>query len=328
MGMTRPSPLPLREGGRPRREREPEAGSPVSGAGGAFQPGPALSCTIAHLPSPAAQGRCARIAARAVAALRLELDAYPKPGLVSRVDSGSHADMDAATFEASAAALEPHFTALARAGAVGAGMATLRRIGLDAEAAMREATGGVNTHRGAIFGLGLLVSAAGALRAGTQPLRPGALGAHIRARHADGILDGPELLHAPGARARRRHGVGGAPAEAAAGFPTLYRIGLPALRRARALRPGDANAARVGCCLALVAALEDTNLLHRGGEDGYHFARDAAARFDAAGGVAQDDWFAQAEALHRAFVARRLSPGGAADLLAMSLFVDAFEAHP
>ncbi len=89
--------------------------------------------------------------------------------------------------------------------------------------------------------------------------------------------------------------------------------------------PPLSSSSACGCCLALVAALEDTNLLHRGGEDGYHFARDAAARFDAAGGVAQDDWFAQAEALHRAFVARRLSPGGAADLLAMTLFVDRLE---
>jgi triphosphoribosyl-dephospho-CoA synthase len=277
------------------------------------------------LPIPTV-GDPAALARLAVEALRLELDTYPKPGLVSRVDGGSHADMDAATFGASAAALEPHFAALARAGAAGLGMADLRRIGLAAEAAMRAATGGVNTHRGAIFGLGLLVSAAGALGAGARPLPPGALGTHVRARHAAGILDGPELLHAPGARARRRHGVGGAPAEAAAGFPTLYRTGLPALQRARALRPGDANAARVGCCLALVAALEDTNLLHRGGAEGYRFAREAASRFVAEGGVARADWFARAEALHRAFVARRLSPGGAADLLAMTLFVDAVEA--
>jgi len=270
---------------------------------------------------------CARIAALAVAALRLELDTYPKPGLVSHVDSGSHADMDAATFAASASTLESHFAALARAGAADLAMPALRRIGLGAEAAMRAATGGVNTHRGAIFGLGLLVSAAGALGAGARPLPAGLLGAHVRDRHAAGILDGPELLHAPGARARRRHGVGGAPVEAASGFPTLYGIGLPALRRARVLRPGDANAARVGCCLALVAALEDTNLLHRGGEAGYRFAREAAARFEAAGGVAQADWFARAKALHRAFVARRLSPGGAADLLAMTLFVDAIEEH-
>ncbi|GJE26834.1 triphosphoribosyl-dephospho-CoA synthase MdcB [Methylobacterium organophilum] len=270
--------------------------------------------------------RAEAIAAQAVAALRLEVATYPKPGLVSHVDSGSHDDMDAATFAASAAALEPFFADLARAGAEGRDMDHLRGIGLAAEAAMRAATGGVNTHRGAIFGLGLLVSAAGALGAGAKPLPPGSLGAHVRARHAKKILDGPVLLHAPGARARRRHGVGGAPAEAAAGFPTLYRVGLPALRRGARLRPGDAEAARVEACLALVAALEDTNLLHRGGADGYRFARAAAAAFLAGGGVGQAGWRGAAEMLHHAFVARRLSPGGAADLLAMSLFVQGLEA--
>ncbi|MGY2048372.1 triphosphoribosyl-dephospho-CoA synthase MdcB [Methylobacterium sp. JK268] len=261
------------------------------------------------------------IATIATLCLHLELDTYPKPGLVSHVDSGSHADMDAATFRASAAAIAPFLADLAEAGAAGAPMPALRRIGLAAEVAMREATGGVNTHRGAIFGLGLLCAAAGAV---PDP-RPGALGSLVRERYGAAILDGPVLLHAPGARARRRHRVGGAPAEAAAGFPSLYRVGLPALRRARARRPGDPEAARVEACLALIADLEDTNLLHRGGAEGYAFAREAAARFIAEGGVARDDWRSRAGALHRAFVARNLSPGGAADLLAMTLFVDRIE---
>ena len=105
------------------------------------------------------------IAASAVQSLLLELETWPKPGLVSHVDRGSHDDMDADTFRASAAAIEPYFHALADAGARGCGMGRLRVIGLEAEAAMFAATSGVNTHRGAIFGLGLLCAAAGA-RAG------------------------------------------------------------------------------------------------------------------------------------------------------------------
>ena len=281
----------------------------------------ALAFSISTAPCHAEE-----IARHAVEALRAELRTYPKPGLVSHVDSGSHDDMDASTFEASAAALEPYFAKLAQAGAEQRRMESLRRIGLDAEVAMRAATGGVNTHRGAIFGLGLLVSAAGALGAFNTRIAPGGLGAHIRARHAQGILGGPVLLHAPGARARRRHGVGGAPAEAAAGFPRLYRVGLPALRRGRAYRPGDEEAARVEACFALIAELEDTNLLHRGGESGYRFAREAAASFIAEGGVSRAHWSAEAVRIHQAFVEKRLSPGGAADLLAMTLFVDAIEA--
>ena len=276
------------------------------------------------------------IARMAIVCLHLELETHPKPGLVSHVDNGSHEDMDADIFRASAAALEPFFADLALAGATGEPMPVLRRIGIAAEAAMRAATGGVNTHRGAIFGLGLLCTAAGATATGhnrtTQTVQGksprtgiGPLGSLIRLRYADGILNGPVLLHAPGARARRQHGVGGAPAEAAAGFPTLYHVGLPALRRGRQLRPDSPEAARVEACLALISHLEDTNLLHRGGPEGYAFAREEATRFIAEGGVARTDWRARAEALHHAFIARNLSPGGAADLLAMTLFVDAVE---
>jgi triphosphoribosyl-dephospho-CoA synthase len=75
----------------------------------------------------------------------------------------------------------------------------------------------------------------------------------------------------------------------------------------------------------LIAAVDDTNLLHRGGEAGLAFAQHTARDFIARGGVGAPDWLARAEAAHRAFVARRLSPGGAADLLAMSLFAAAFD---
>jgi triphosphoribosyl-dephospho-CoA synthase len=127
---------------------------------------------------------------------------------------------------------------------------------------------------------------------------------------------------------RRRFGAGGAPAEAAAGFPGIYEVGLPALRQGARKVPRDAEAARVEACFALIAALDDTNLLHRGGLAGLGFARDAARRFLDADGVGRPDWRDWARTVHEQFVARRLSPGGSADLLAMSLFVAAWDAEP
>jgi triphosphoribosyl-dephospho-CoA synthase len=102
-------------------------------------------------------------------------------------------------------------------------------------------------------------------------------------------------------------------------------VGWPALRRGRALQPDDPDAPRVQACFALIAAVCDTNLLHRGGADGMHYASEAAASFLSLGGVGASDWRARAATVHAAFVARRLSPGGCADLLAMTLFVDALE---
>ncbi len=265
-----------------------------------------------------------RYAALAERSLVLEVDTWPKPGLVRHVDAGSHTDMDAGTFRRSAAALRPFFAALARAGAAGAGMATLRALGLRAEHAMLAATGGVNTHRGAIFGLGLLCAAAG-WREAAPDEREATLGAVVVRRWGAEILGGPRPCDSHGERAVRRYGVGGARRQAADGFPVVYGIGMPALAEGARVAPGDAEAARVQACFALIAALDDTNLLHRGGVAGLRFAQRAARDFLARGGVGAHDWRARAAALHRAFVARRLSPGGAADLLAMSVFVAALD---
>ena len=266
----------------------------------------------------------AAIAASAVRCLLIELETWPKPGLVSHVDCGSHDDMDADTFRVSAAALEPYFRAVTEAGGHGCGMERLRTIGVAAEAAMFAATFGVNTHRGAIFGLGLLCAAAGA-KAGGQIDARRSLGETVSHLWARGILNGPVLLHSHGTNARRRFRAGGARVEAAEGFPSVYDIALPALRRGALLAPEDAEAARVEACFALISVLEDTNLLHRGGVSGLRFARRAARRFLDAGGVGEPDWRERARSVHERFVARRLSPGGSADLLAMTLFVEARE---
>ncbi len=231
--------------------------------------------------------------------------------------------MDAATFRASAAALRPFFAELAFAGAAGATMDVLRRIGLRAERAMLEATGGVNTHRGAVFGLGLLCAAAGA--DGDGRWRAGQVCATVRRTWGPAILCGPIPLHSHGTDALRQHGAGGARAEAADGFPHALHVGLPALRLGRRLAPVEPDAARVQAFFALLATVEDTNLLHRGGGAGSGFARAAAAGFLAGGGVGRAGWRDRAVAIHGAFVARRLSPGGSADLLAMTLFLDALE---
>jgi len=266
------------------------------------------------------------LAATAQAALLAELATWPKPGLVSHVDTGSHHDMNAASFEASAAAIAPFFAQLTEAGALGADMPALRRIGMAAEGAMLAATGGINTHRGAIFGLGLLCAAAGAAWSDSAGQWQSGRLAGLVSRHWGGsILRGPIPLRSHGTDAWRRFGAGGARAQAAAGFPLALECGLPALRMGRSLCPGDPHAASVQAFFALLAEIEDTNLLHRGGAEGLGFAQQAAAGFLRDGGVGQPDWPAHAAQVHHAFVARRLSPGGCADLLAITLFLDTLE---
>ena len=274
----------------------------------------------------------ARVAGIAIGALIAELETWPKPGLVSHRDSGSHTDMTAATFRASAAAIEPFFAELVLAGAAGAPMERLRVIGIAAERTMLTATSGVNTHRGAIFGLGLLCAAAGAVRDDAERdasgWRPGALCRTVQTRWGRSIVKGPIPLRSHGADALRRYSAGGARAQAAAGFPHAHDVGLPALRLGRAQAPGDPEAARIQAFFAILANVDDTNLLHRGGADGLRYAQGAAAGFLASGGVAQPSWRDVAERIHHAFVERRLSPGGCADLLAITLFLDVLENRP
>jgi len=269
-----------------------------------------------------------RVGRAAVLALREELHTDPKPGLVGPADPGSHRDMDASTFEASLRSLRGYFQEAARTGAQGAPFSALRALAVRAEARMLSATGGANTHRGAIFTMGLLAAGAARLEALGAPLTPSALRKEVQLRYGAAVLrELPPSRDSHGSLALRRYGASGARGEAASGFPHLFRVGLPALRES--FRHGASRrAAAVQCLFALVAVLPDTNLLYRGGGDGLGFAQGAAREFLARGGVHRSGWELHARQIHRDFVARRLSPGGSADLLAASLFVHRLACSP
>lgn len=268
----------------------------------------------------ASMSTASMLAGLAVNGLHLEIDTWPKPGLVSHVDNGAHKDMDAALLHLSAETLLPYYIELAQAGARNADMDTLRKIGIAAEEDMLQVTGGVNTHRGAIFGLGLLVAAAG-LRAAQGSASQ--LGTIVAKRWGQAILDGPRVPQSNGTQAIRRYAVGGAREQAARGFPALYHTGLCALHAGRQMIRNNEQAARVQACFALIAMLDDTNLLHRGGATGLRYAQQLAGQFIKAGGVGAVAWERHGVQTHHRFVERNLSPGGAADLLGMTVFVDA-----
>lgn len=262
-----------------------------------------------------------RIGRVAIRALYRELAAYPTPGLVSLVDSGSHMDMDAKTFMRSLFALRHYFCVIAAAGASQSPFSVLQTLGRGAETRMLVATQGVNTHRGAIFSLGLLAAAAGLLRRTQSSLTAETLCAAVGKHWGRAILDSASSAPSShGSLMALHHGTGGARAEAAAGFPHLLQIGLPALQRALA-RTGDGEAAIVESFFSLMAVIPDTNLLYRAGPRGLAFANSEAQQFLDEGGVARRDWRQRAAALHQTFVNRNLSPGGSADLLAATLFV-------
>lgn len=263
----------------------------------------------------------ADIDAAALAALADELALEAKPGLVTPNSRGSHDDMDHRHFAASIAALTGYFGDCARLAAAGAGFDALRTRGTEAEAAMLAATGGINTHRGAIFTLGLLAAAAGMqTRAGRAPAvdRLGELVAREwRAAIVAAALNAPP---SNGRRVRAALGLPGAREHAAGGLPLLFDITLPALRHARAAL-GDVPAASLHALMSTIAVLPDTTLAHRGGRAGLARARLAANRFLNDGSVFAPLWRERLTEIGTDFVAHRLSPGGSADLLAAAMML-------
>lgn len=269
-------------------------------------------------------GALLAIGESAGAALEIELALDPKPGLVTPLSRGSHRDMDESTFRASIAALRSYFIDCAQLGAAGADFATLQARGLVAEAAMFAATRGVNTHKGAIFNLGLLTAAAGwqwAQRApGATACDAASLGRVVVRRWAPDFVVAVPAAPTHGLAVRRQHGIAGAREHAAAGFPVLFEVALPALEHALACG-ADQRQAGVHALLSIIAVLDDTNLVHRGGPAGLAWAQVASEAFLAGGSVFAVGWERRLDTLAAEFVARCLSPGGAADLLAATWFV-------
>jgi triphosphoribosyl-dephospho-CoA synthase len=257
----------------------------------------------------------------ATLALHDELALSPKPGLVTLGSQGSHTDMDAHTFMRSLFALRGYFVQIADLGARGARFEALERCGIAAEARMLGATGGINTHRGAVFMLGLLCAAAGALAASGRPPDPPLIRHTLQANWGDALSTRalrPSSL--PGGQAARRLGLRSASAEAALGFPTLFEVAIPSLQLAQA-RGMDGQAASLDTLFQVIAVLDDSNLAHRGGLEGLHYAQQSAREFLTAGGASHPNGVATAEAIGEQFVRRRLSPGGAADTLAAACWM-------
>jgi len=221
----------------------------------------------------AVQASLIQISRAAVRALHAELALEPKPGLVSCQDNGSHADMNASTLFKSLFTLRQFFREVARAGSEARPFADLQSLGLRAEARMLKSTGGINTHRGAIFSLGLLCAAGGLLAARRSSFDAGHLrralleqwGESLRsraaqARRSSALFTGQLGIGQPsnGQRVAQRFQLRSAHEEAAQGFPTLFGVTLPALQDAIAsgLPP---RASKVHCLFATMAALDDTN---------------------------------------------------------------------
>lgn len=282
-----------------------------------------IANAVSHRPRQP-QWRAAQLADLAVDALIAEALLTPKPALVDLRGSGAHHDLDLTRLLRSARSLHGTFLQMAAFAAGHEADQTLRErlalIGRTGECDMLAATGGSNAHRGAIWVVGLLV-AVRAMSGAAADARAVAAQAGRIAVMSDRFAP---AQNSHGARACRRYGVVGARGEACAGFPHVVDVGLPALWAARA-KGVEETCARLDALMAIMARLDDTCLLHRGGLPALVAAQRGARAVLAAGGSSSAAGRHALLRLDADLMARNASPGGCADLLAACLFLDRSE---
>lgn len=246
------------------------------------------------------------IADLAERSLRQELDTTPKPGLVDKQDNGAHKDMDYALMSASISALRPYLTRIAVESAAEVNAAGIMSIGIEAEAAMLKATGGVNTHKGALFCIGLSIAAASFLACSTGTVEADSF-RELVSRTASRI---PSAQSTHGAEAKRNFKVGGALENAREAYPELFTAWLPYYRSLE----GDPYRCHK-TLLYIMTDLDDTNVLHRRGAEGLAHTKSEAAR------LLKDFSMNGLSSLNYDFIRENISPGGSADMLSLTMFI-------
>ena len=246
------------------------------------------------------------IADLAERSLRQELDTTPKPGLVDKQDNGAHKDMDYALMSASISALRPYLTRIAVESAAEVNAAGIMSIGIEAEAAMLKATGGVNTHKGALFCIGLSIAAASFLACSTGTVEADSF-RELVSRTASRI---PSAQSTHGAEAKRNFKVGGALENAREAYPELFTAWLPYYRSLE----GDPYRCHK-TLLYIMTELDDTNVLHRRGSEGLAHTKSEAAR------LLKDFSLDGLSSMNRDFIRENISPGGSADMLSLTMFI-------
>lgn len=266
----------------------------------------------------------------AVRALREEVFATPKPGLVDRHDSGAHTDMDIDTFQKSAQALKSYLTQFANIGftsdCIPSGLfGRLCEVGKRAEEAMLRATGGANTHKGAIFSLGLACAAAGYCMRDGRVADGEAILLCCRDIAAEKIardfmdMQGREP-RSHGEKTFLRYGAKGIRGEVETGFATVRSFSLPILEKL--LDDGMPwNDALIQTLLHLISKMEDTNVLYRAGTEALRYAQAYAQSVLGQGGIRCARGRTLLSDMNRDFIARNISPGGCADMLALTVFI-------
>lgn len=256
----------------------------------------------------------------AVQSLIEEAELTPKPGLVDLDNNGAHTDLTIDVMVKSAKSLGETFNKMALVSYQQQPSQMIREeiasIGRFGESIMFQTTNGVNTHKGAIWAVGLLVSSAAMQKTASIKAITSAAGEIARYPDRNYVP-----IYTNGKRVSEKYGVQGAKGEAEQGFPHITKISLPMLEESR--RHGEAeHVARLNALVALMANVDDTCILHRGGAEALAFTKKQAKEILQCGGVSTCKGWELLLQLDQTLIQMNVSPGGSADLLAATLFID------
>ncbi|VTS14275.1 2-(5''-triphosphoribosyl)-3'-dephosphocoenzyme-A synthase [Streptococcus pseudoporcinus] len=274
----------------------------------------------------------------ATKALLYEVTLTPKPGLVDSANNGSHADMTLTTFLDSTLALAPHFQRYVELGYKHHQKKPqelfnlLRHEGISAEQAMFQATNGINTHKGVNFSFALLLGSTGAHLAKHPELLHNAtftamdsqaicqaivpMTSHLIEMDLGDLQSKTELTY--GEKLYLHYGIKGPRGEASQGYPSVWKKALPYLRQLARLEM-TSQERQLRLLVFLMTFVEDANLIHRASiEDLYQVQADSRMLLKKATDFNQ--LLADLERYNYSMVERNLSPGGSADLLALTFY--------
>lgn len=267
-----------------------------------------------------------------------EVSTTPKPGLVDRDNTGSHKDMDFFTFMASSSAL---YNGLYECVLEGISfnesddtklMDRLRAPGIKCEKSMFEATKGVNTHKGIIFSLGILCAAVGNLYRKHKKEdffieevcnEVKDITRDLTVKDFKGISIKTNLTH--GERLFKEYGFKGIRGEVEGGFQTVQKQAIPIIRQWSKNRQLSINDLFLQVLMSIMTESEDTNVVIRGGIESLAYTKNVSKEFIKLGGMNQIDAIKKLEIMNIKFVEKNISPGGSADLLAVSIFLGFIE---
>lgn len=267
-------------------------------------------------------------------ALLGEVMTTPKPGLVDLKDSGAHKDMDFHTFEKSTYAISPYLAGMFDEGYSWGGLpeqlfSIIREIGIQAETAMFRATKGVNTHKGIIFTMGILSASAGYLYQNQKHLKTDdileiakKMTRQTMKEEFEKMLQREPVTH--GEILFHKYGEKGIRGQAEEGFPIIRDIAYPVLKQQRE-KQCSFSAANLNVLLSVMCKLVDTNVLTRSDQNGLLWVQQEAESIVKMGGAATQEGYQALIQMNQECILRNISPGGAADILAATLFLEQLE---